>query len=398
MASVLHAFKVYKPDIEGGIPNVIESIATGVTDGFTHEILVARDRGLGQRDVVGGVTVRRLASAGTLWSLPIAPAYPLALAQAISDANILAVHAPFPLADLSMALVPRSRRRRLVVHWHADIVRQKALEPIYKPLLRRTLAAADAIIVSHDSVAQSSGHLGGFAHKVVAVPFGLDPQPWIGLTAADRLAVAALQADPRPLFVSIGRLVGYKGFDVLVEAARRVDARFVICGAGVEEERLRAQIERHGLADRVTLRGFASQAGLRQLLHAARALVMPSVSIAETFGLVQVEAMFCGAAVVNTSLPTAVGWVARDGQEALTVPPRDPAALTAALSRLAGEPALAARLGEAGRARALALFSASAFHAGVAAVYRAVLEGRPVREVAGPPCAAASDAAATEPS
>ncbi len=389
MASVLHAFKVYKPDIEGGIPNVIESIATGVTDGFSHEILVARDQGPGRRDRVGGVAVTRLASAGTLWSLPLAPAYPLALARASAGADILAVHAPFPLADLSLALAPKRRRGRLIVHWHADIVRQKALEPLYKPLLRRTLAAADAIIVSHDSVARSSSHLGAFGHKIVAVPFGLDPQPWTALTEADRREIAALRADPRPLFVSIGRLVGYKGFDVLIDAAREmaadgVRARFVICGVGVEEGQLRAQIARHGLDGCITLRGFASQAELRQLLHGARALVMPSVSIAETFGLVQVEAMFSGAAIINTRLPTAVGWVARDGKEALTVPPRDAHALAAALSRLAADPALASRLGAAGRRRADALFSASAFHRGIAAVYRAVLEGRPVRSALQP--------------
>ena len=100
---------------------------------------------------------------------------------------------------------------------------------------------------------------------------------------------------------------------------------------------------------------------------------LPSVEPAEAFGIVQVEAMACGRPVLCCQLGNGVNWVNRDGETGLAVPPADPAALAAALGRLRDDPALRARLGEEGRRRAYATFSAGAVARGTLAVYREVL-------------------------
>jgi rhamnosyl/mannosyltransferase len=173
--------------------------------------------------------------------------------------------------------------------------------------------------------------------------------------------------------VAVGRLVSYKGFDILVRAATQVPARVIICGVGADDARLRRMAGSLGVSDRVSFEGSASTRRLRQLLHAARASVLPSITSAEAFGLVQVEAMFCGTAMINTDLPTAVPWVARDGHEAITVPPGDAEALAGAMRRLAGNADLARRLGAAGRRRAHGLFSAEVFCRSLGRVYREAL-------------------------
>ena len=370
MSLILHAYKVYRPEVEGGIPAVIHTLASGLGPPFAHEVLVARNHGAGRRGAVSGVPVRRVGSLGTFWSLPVAPGYPGALARAARRADLVALHAPFPLADLGLIAAGRTP---LVVHWHAEIARQRRLAPVYGPLMRRTLDRASAIIVAHARVAEASAQLVDFADRIRVVPYGLDPGPWTALDEEDRAEIARLRAAEPCLFVAVGRLVGYKGYDVLIRAARDAGARIMICGTGGDEDRLRRLIAETGAGDRVTIEGLTSQRRLRQLLHAARALIMPSVTTAEAFGLAQVEAMFCGTAVVNTDLPTAVPWVARHEWEALTVPPGDARALAAALGRIATEPGLADRLGAAGRRRALELFSAEAFCAAIGEIYRAAL-------------------------
>lgn len=371
ISSVVHAFKIYKPEIEGGIPGIISILSHGLPSLFQHTIVVTTT-GIEREDDVNGIKVIRVGSAGTFWSLPLAPSYPRRLARSARAADLIAMHAPFPLADLAL-LLPRTRQLRIVIHWHADIVRQRALKPLYAPLVRHTLRRAHTIVVSNDAVLENSAELLAVRDKVRVVPYGIDPKPWTDIDDADTEAITKLAAE-EPFFLAVGRLVTYKGFDILIRAAAKSGVRVRIAGTGEEEPRLQQLIDSLGLNGRVSLEGFTPHYRLRQLLHAARALVMPSTTEAEAFGLVQVEAMFCGCPVINTALPTGVPWVARHEQEALTVAPKNVDSLAWALSRLSDDGPLARNLGTAGRARALSLFTAEAFCAAIGKIYNEALQ------------------------
>jgi rhamnosyl/mannosyltransferase len=108
---------------------------------------------------------------------------------------------------------------------------------------------------------------------------------------------------------------------------------------------------------------------IKVLLHAARVFALPSVTIAEAFGIVQIEAMATGLPVVNTDLPTAVPHIARHAREGLTVAAGNPAALADALRHLLDNPEYAETLGNAGRARAVVEFDEAQFLARMQAVY-----------------------------
>lgn len=107
-------------------------------------------------------------------------------------------------------------------------------------------------------------------------------------------------------------------------------------------------------------------------LRAAKALALPSISAAEAFGIVQIEAMAAGCPVVNTDLATAVPHIARNGLEAITVRPQDPDELANALRTILDDPSLRARLSTAARKRAIAEYSAEVFRARMEAIYRDV--------------------------
>jgi rhamnosyl/mannosyltransferase len=348
---VLHAYKVFPPDVVGGITEVIAYIAKGMAPRHESSLLVARSRGWGRRYTFDAIPVEALFSFGTLLSTPIAPSFPIVLARRSRQANLVALHHPFPLNDIGVALgLPR--RTALVVHWHSEILRARPLAGLLAPLIRHTLARAQRIIVSHPALVSESPFLAAHAGKCAIIPFGIDVAYWAELDGAQRRRVAELRSRYPRLVMATGRLVPYKGFDVLVEALRRVDATAIIVGEGAMRHDLLRMAQQRGVAERVILAGMLSRDDLKVHLHAAQLYAFPSVSAAEAFGIVQIEAMAVGLPIVNTDLPTGVPHVARHGLEALTVPPNDPAALAAAIAQLLDDRALAQRLGAAGRRRA----------------------------------------------
>jgi len=364
--SVLHIFKVYYPDLFGGTLSVIRDICAGLKDKFAFGLLVCSSSSGRRRIVVDDVPVERVRSLGDLMSLPVAPTYPFRLWRRISQHDLLALHAPFPLADLVFAL-GFGRKRPLVVHWHADIVTHAAMRRFVEPLIRRTLARAEAIIVSDRALLDETPLLREFADKCHVVPFGIDVSKY------DRPTPPRLDLkvghDRGRLVLACGRLVPYKGFDVLIRAAVGQSFEVWIVGEGRERARLEALIRELGVGDRVRLLGSVPDRELVKLMYIADVFVMPSVTSAETFGLVQLEAMAAGRPIVNTSLDTAVPHVARDGIEAITVPPGDHEKLAEAIDVLIRDPERRQRMGLAARRRAMTKYSTSLFKQAIEAVY-----------------------------
>jgi rhamnosyl/mannosyltransferase len=108
----------------------------------------------------------------------------------------------------------------------------------------------------------------------------------------------------------------------------------------------------------------------------AHFLVLPSVTSEEMFGLVAVEAMAAGRPVITTDLPSGVREVNSHGRTGLVVPLRDPDALAQAMARLAGDPALRSRLGDAGREEVLAKFTRRKMAEEHVALYERILAAR----------------------
>ena len=143
----------------------------------------------------------------------------------------------------------------------------------------------------------------------------------------------------------------YKGVDVLLRALKDSGARAVIAGDGPRRAAWEGLARTLGLNGRVTFTGEIPDRELRRLMHACTALVLPSITQAEAFGYVQLEAMAAGKAVISTDVPSGVSWVNQDGRTGLVVRAGDAAALRDAVDRVTTDPALASRLGAAGRAR-----------------------------------------------
>jgi len=375
---ILHAFKVYTPDHHGGIVEAIARITSGTPSSDSASLLVCRYMGVGSTIEVDGLRVERTTTLAQFSSLPISPGYIPVFRQRARDADVVAFHAPFPFIDIGLML-GISDKTALVIHWHAEITGRNLFRPIFHPLLKKSVERADCIIVSHPSIVEQSEYLASHSAKCVVAPYGIDTDFWSNQPPEDAAPISALRQKHPRLIVACGRLVPYKGFDVLLRALKHVDAHLYIAGAGPLEAELKGIATASSVADRVTFAGYLSREQQRQAFGAADVFVLPSVNEAEAFGIVQLEAMCSGIPVVNTDLPTGVPWVARDGLEGLTVAPRDEAALAAAMSRLLDDPDLAKRLGAAGKDRAVSLFGWRKFAGDIAEQYHLAFSRRQAR-------------------
>lgn len=372
---LLHSFKIFQPDADGGIPTAISSLAQNTEGTAFHSVLTARLFGWGRRYAIDGIPVHAVGSFGAVHTVPLAPGYIPAYMTSVRRTDVTIHHAPFPLADAAIwAGLPR--HVALVVYWHADIIGHPLFKRLMHPLRDRVLARADRIVVSGAAMIENSDLLKPYLAKCAVVPFGIDLDYWRTLDAADIAKIDEIKRLKPRHIVALGRLVNYKGFDVLLRAMRNVDAWATIIGDGPQYRALQKLAAQLGISHRVHFPGRLYRDDVKRLFHSAQVLAFPSLNSAEAFGITQIEAMATGLPIVNTRLNTTVPLVARHDQEAITVEPNDPAAFAQALNSLLNQPELAQRLGASGYIRATEEFAQDIFHARMASVYEAAIQAR----------------------
>jgi rhamnosyl/mannosyltransferase len=359
----VHVGKFYPP-VAGGMERVVQSLCA-VTAGRLDSSVLAFNAGRRTViDEVDGVSVTRVGTWGAVGSVAVAPGFPMRLSRI--DADVLILHEPNPWALLSYAAV--RPRLPLAIWFHSDVVRPALqYQLFYAPIARPAYRAARRFLVSSPALAEHATALQPFRDRVTVIPFGIDVDAWRPSEGVQRRAEAIRRAAGGPIALFAGRHVPYKGVPVLIEAAAPLDVEVVIAGDGPMRASWSALAARQSGPARFSFPGEIDDLELRALLVACDMFVLPSVTRAETFGYVQLEAMACGKPVISTALPTGVPWVNQSG---LVVPVNDVEALRAAISRLAANPGLASRVGAAGEARARSEFSMSAMGDRLVAVCR----------------------------
>lgn len=370
--TILHAYKLYSPH-KGGIQTVIQQLAEGLFAQYPAEVLVSLpDCGKGYHDRINQIDVNRAFSFGSYLSLPIAPLFPIQFWRKAAKVKIVHYHFPMPLVDLAVSLY-FPRNTKLIVHWHSDIIEQKKTAKLLSPCIHRCLKRADQIIVTSPNLLNTSSWLASYKDKCTIIPLGIDVEKWNKLTAQDQEQITQLRQQYPNLILSVGRLVAYKGFNVLIEAMRQINAQLIIIGQGVEELKLRKLIVDYGLTDRVHLFKNVPNEQMKYFYHAAKIFAFPSITANEAFGIVQLEAMACGKPIINTNLNTGVPWVARDQQEAITVPAGEVKPLIKAIELLLQQPILMQKLAENAYQRVNEAFTLSKLLDNVSKIYEEVL-------------------------
>jgi rhamnosyl/mannosyltransferase len=275
---------------------------------------------------------------------------------------------PNPPGELAALL--SAGDRPVVLSYHAEIVRQARFERAYRVLVDRCLRRASAVICGSSRLAENSAVLSRHADKLRVIPYAVDVAHY-GPAAADPAQVEALRRRyGSPLVIAVGRLVYYKGYERLIEAARALDANLLIVGDGPLAGELTARAA--GLPN-VHFAGRVGEADLVAHLAAADLFVLASTSRAESFGIAVAEAQAVGVPAVVTDTGTGTIEAVEDGRTGLVVPARDSGALRDAIEALLGDPGRLEQMGRAARERAVARHRLEDRGRDLADLYREVL-------------------------
>jgi rhamnosyl/mannosyltransferase len=362
---VLQLGKFYDPFI-GGMETVLKEICESLAEQVQFQVIVANTRCRTEHENKK-IPVTRVASMGRLFSCSMAPSFPLWARK--FDADLIHVHLPNPLAELSALIA--DREIPVVAQFHSDIVRQRSLLRLYAPLLDAFYRRANCIIVPTPRHIEVSRFVSKYREKCRIVPFGVSI-PRFELDETGRKKVGELR-DGLPSVLCVGRLVTYKGVEFLIRAVQGIKARLWIAGAGPLDGSLRNLAQEKGIADRIEFLGQVSDQELVAYYHACDVFVLPSITNAEMFGVVQLEAMACRKPVISTNLPTGVSWVNQHGKTGYLVPPRNAEELAKRIKHLISNPQLREEMGEAGRMRVEQRFTSTKMAEAMLQVYKEML-------------------------
>ncbi|MDR0999995.1 MAG: glycosyltransferase [Clostridiales bacterium] len=326
--------KLYVPTI-GGIETWVQQIAEGLNGRTDMRVLVCQEKGVALEEIYNGVKVIRAKSYGKLFSLPISIDFFWKFCELSKQTDIIQIHEPFPLIDLAVWLF--RPKAKMVVWWHSDIVRQKVFGKLVAPFIRHTLRQADMVIAATQGHIKSSDYL---PERTKVIPFGLNFAEYPAQEGKHYLKLSNAR-NKKLLFV--GRLVYYKGIQVLLKSIEKVDgAELFIVGDGPLADEVKKAISHSSLTESSELVVGSkihwicslSREELLAAFYDCDIFVLPSVANSEAFGIVQLEAMYYGKPVINTKLPTGVPYVSIDGETGITVGVGDAEALAGAIVKL----------------------------------------------------------------
>lgn len=379
---ILQVSKWYLP-YKGGIETVVQQIVDGLKTTFGRDFRVLacnHETSVGhQTGRVGNVPVERIPAMGAVFSTPIAPTFPAAYAREVRKADIIHVHTPFPLVELVDPWLRYDARLIVTLHSVPTQTKWTILDPLYQAVLSRFVENAHRVVTTSEAMIHAVPFLRCNRERCEVIPPAADVEKR-SVEEEERVRLRReVKAGDKKVILFVGRLVYYKGIDVLLRAMSDIqDAILIVVGKGPEKQELQELANEMGISEWVRFPGFVPEDDLPIYYSIADVFVLPSVSSSEAFGIVQVEAMMYGVPVINTSLDTGVSSVSRDGETGLTVPPNNVEALSEAIQTLLSEPEMRSEFSAAAQERAQE-FDKDHVVGQYAELYDEVLQEPPVR-------------------
>ena len=311
---ILEVNKFYFPVI-GGVETVVKQYSEFLSK---HEqvIVLCVKRNFSfftEKTIINNVKIVRCSSFGTFLSMPLSITFCFKLLLLSRKARVIHLHEPFPLSSIFSLII--SRKPKIFVTWHSDIVRQKIFKIFIEFFQKILCNNAEVIFTTSQNLKYNSSILKEFKHKVKVLPLFINTKEYINSQIDPILS----SKYPKNYVLYIGRLSYYKGIDFFIKSIDTIEnIPILIVGQGKDEKKIK--IFKKNKPNIYFINKHVTEEEKLDLIKNCKFLVLPSIFESEAFGIIQLEAMIFSKPVINTNLKTGVPWVSKHNVSGLTVP------------------------------------------------------------------------------
>jgi rhamnosyl/mannosyltransferase len=333
MIKVLHIGKYYPPFM-GGIEIYLADLLPALEKhSISCKALVHAHEFISPFTNISDVNkIYRVPSYGRLLYAPVSPHFPIWLDKIINEfkPEILHIHMPNTSA-FWLLLSKKARKIPWVIHWHSDVIStyNKYLNfayNFYKPFEQKLLKLSQAIIVTSPPYLTSSLALKSWQHKSHIIPLGIDITRLPLANTKNKLWAENIWGKQTTLRIfTIGRMSYYKGHEILIRAAKKLEnIQIVIVGNGEERRNLENLIKILNIQNKVKLLGFRSNEEIAALFNSCDCFCLPSLERTEAFGVVLMEAMRYSKPIIASDIyGSGVTWVVKHKENGFLFPVAD---------------------------------------------------------------------------
>lgn len=367
---ILHFYKTYLPETIGGTEQVINQIARGTARlGVDTKVLSLSSSKVDRTVTVDGHMVQRCRSNFELASTPFSFSAFYRFYQLAKEADLIHYHFPYPFTDI-LHLVLRIKKPTIVTY-HSDIIKQKKLLKLYRPLMNKFLSSVNHIVATSPNYMATSNVLKQFKEKTSVIPIGLDKSTYPA--ASTEMTNYWQEKFGSRFFLFIGVIRYYKGLHILVDAARNSEYPIVIVGAGPVEQELKERARKLGIKN-IHFIGHVSEVDKFALLELCYSIIFPSHLRSEAFGVSLLEGAMYGKPLLSSEIGTGTSFINIDGETGIVVKPGNSMALRNAMDYLWNNPKEAATMGQNAEKRYWKLFTGKDMAQSYVNLYRRLID------------------------
>lgn len=335
MKRVLHISKFYHP-YYGGIEDVVRTIVKELKPYYEQQVVCFNHERGDILEVVDDINIYRIETLFNAGSQPLSVSYGWRLQKLINSfkPDIIHLHHPNPWAALCLGAC-NIHGAKLILHWHADILGQRYLYPLYKPFEHALLKRVDRVIATSDMYMKASLPLRSFHNKISILPNVINEDK-LKYSANEEAAVKLVREKyhNKKIVFFVGRHVEYKGIAYLIEAERYIKEDCVVLIAGVGEQTAYLKNLAAG-RERIRFIGRLSDEELKYHLYASDVFAFPSVDRREAFGVALAEALYCGLPAVSFEVKgSGALWINQNGKTGFIVENRNSREFAKAISKI----------------------------------------------------------------
>lgn len=361
---ILQIGKRYFPYI-GGIEQTSKDIATALRNDCEQRMICYNHNKGNSYDTVDGLDVVRVGCFATIASQPLSTSYSKILGKQIKDfaPDVIIFHYPNPFAaHCLLKKLKKYPKCKLIIWWHADIIKQKFIGKFFNRQNNKLLQRAWKVVATSPIYIEHSPFLMKYKDKCIVIPSCVDANR-LELTEENKIKSREIRNcnAGKTICFGLGRHIEYKGFEYLIKAADKLDDSFKIYIGG--EGKLTKELKKLAKNNKnIEFLGKLSDDDVKSYINACDIFCFPSITKNEAFGLALAEAMSFGKpAVTFTISGSGVNYVSLNGVTGIEVENKNAEQYAEAIKTLAQNSELREEYGAAAKERVQELFTQEVF-------------------------------------